>query len=73
MHLVLYLDAAQQAAFDAAWPPIMDWFKTTVDKFAEGNETNTYRLWGAPHCVYINNEAEVVRWTREFLDIPPEG
>ena len=62
-----YLDPAQRAEFDAAWPPIMDWFSTTVDKFAEGNEANTYRLWGAPHYVYINDEAEVVRWMREFL------
>ena len=45
----------------------MDWFSTTVDKFAEGNEANTHRLWGAPHYVYINHEAEVVRWMREFL------
>ena len=62
-----YLDPAQRAEFDAAWPPIMDWFSTTVDKFAEGNEANTHRLWGAPHYVYINDEAEVVRWMREFL------
>ena len=39
----------------------------TVDKFAEGNETNTYRLWGAPHYVYISDEAEVVRWMRDFF------
>ena len=62
-----YLDPAQRAEFDAAWPPIMDWFSTTIDKFAEGNEANTHRLWGAPHYVYINDEAEVVRWMREFL------
>jgi pimeloyl-ACP methyl ester carboxylesterase len=62
-----YLDPAQRAEFDAAWPPIMDWFSTTIDKFAEANEANTHRLWGAPHYVYINYEAEVVRWMREFL------
>lgn len=62
-----YLDPAQQAAFDAAWPPIIEWFETTVDKFAAGNEANTHRLWGAPHYVYIDNEAEVVRWMWEFL------
>ena len=68
-----YLDPAQRAEFDAAWPPIMDWFSTTVDKFAEGNEANTYRLWGAPHYVYINDEAEVVRWMWEFWGVRARG
>ena len=39
-------------------------------KFADGNQKNTYTLPGAPHYIYINNEAEVVRWMREFLGIP---
>ena len=39
-------------------------------KFAEGNSANTFLLPGAPHYVYINHEAEVVRWMRKFLGIP---
>ena len=65
-----YLDPEDQAAFDAAWPAITAWFVATVDKFAAGNAENTHSLWGAPHYVYINNEAEVVRWMRRFLDMP---
>ena len=57
-----YLTAAEQAAFDAAWPPIVAWHEETIGKFAAGNSANTFLLPGAPHYVYINNEAEVVRW-----------
>jgi hypothetical protein len=32
-----------------------------------------YLLPGAPHNVYINNEAEVVRQVRNFLGIPVAG
>lgn len=68
-----YLSPAKQAEFDAAWPDIARWFRRTVARFAEGNETNTHRLPGAPHYVYITNEAEVVRWIRQFLGIPPKN
>jgi non-heme chloroperoxidase len=68
-----YLTADDQAAFDAAWPPMVDWFQETVGKFAEGNSANTFLLPGAPHYVYINNEAEVVRWMRPFLGLPMGG
>ncbi len=53
--------------------PIAVWFKQVVAKFADGNQKYTYTLPGAPHYVYINHEAEVVRWMREFLGIPPKG
>ena len=68
-----YLSAAQQAEFDRAWPPIVDWHKDTIDRFAYGNATPTLRLHGAPHYVYINNETEVVRAMREFLGLPVGG
>lgn len=68
-----YLSRAEQAAFDKAWPEIARWFRRTIAKFAKGNEVNTHTLPGAPHYVYINNEAEVVRWMREFLGIPPRS
>jgi len=68
-----YLSRAEQAQFDKAWPEIAAWFRRTVRKFARGNEANTHTLPGAPHYVYINNEAEVVRWMRKFLGIPPRG
>ncbi|MFO1038258.1 MAG: alpha/beta hydrolase [Geminicoccaceae bacterium] len=66
-----YLSRAEQRAFDAAWPPIIDWFKQTVAKFRAGNRANTYTLPGAPHYIYIDREAQVVRWMRKFLGIPP--
>ena len=66
-----YLSPAKKSEFDDAWPSVVAWHKRTIDKFAEGNSDNTYRLFGVPHYVYINNEAEVVRWMRKFLGIPP--
>jgi pimeloyl-ACP methyl ester carboxylesterase len=66
-----YLSPAKQVAFDEAWPAIAAWHRRTIAQFAAGNAANTYRLPGAPHYVYINNEAQVVRWMRQFLGIPP--
>jgi pimeloyl-ACP methyl ester carboxylesterase len=66
-----YLSPAEKAEFDAAWPSIVDWHKETIQKFADGNSASTFTLPGAPHYVYIDNEAEVVRWMRDFLGIPP--
>ena len=68
-----YLSPAKKAEFDAAWGPIVDWHRTTIAKFEQGNSANTFLLPGAPHYVYITNEAEVVRWMRKFLGIPPRG
>ena len=68
-----YLSPAKKIEFDEAWGPIVDWRRRTIAKFAEGNAANTYKLPGAPHYVYINNEAEVVRWMRDFLGIPPRS
>lgn len=65
-----YLSAAEKAEFDDAWPAIAVWFRQTIGKFTDGNSANTYTLPGAPHYVYISNEAEVVRWMRKFLGIP---
>ncbi|MFZ1426612.1 MAG: alpha/beta hydrolase [Geminicoccaceae bacterium] len=68
-----YLSPAKQAKFDKAWGPIVDWHRRTIRRFQEGNSANTFLLPGAPHYVYINNEAEVVRWVRKFLGIPPRS
>ena len=68
-----YLSPAEQAGFDAGWAPWVDWKRRTVGRFAEGNKANTFLLPGAPHYVYINHEAEVVRWMRDFLGIPPRS
>jgi non-heme chloroperoxidase len=68
-----YLSPAKQAEFDAAWGSWVDWKRKTIGRFAEGNTANTFLLPGAPHYVYINNEAEVVRWMRDFLGIPPRS
>ena len=66
-----YLSAPKKAEFDEAWGPIVVWHQKDDRKFKEGNSANTFLLPGAPHYVYINNEAEVVRWMRKFLGIPP--
>lgn len=68
-----YLSPAEQAEFDKAWRPIVDWHRRTIRRFETGNAANTFLLPGAPHYVYINNEAEVVRLMRPFLGIPPRG
>jgi pimeloyl-ACP methyl ester carboxylesterase len=65
-----YLSAAKRSEFDEAWRPIVAWHRQTIGKFAKGNSANTFRLPGAPHYVYIQNEAEVVRWMRQFLGLP---
>ena len=66
-----YLSDTKKAEFDEAWGPIVAWHQRTVQRFRTGNSANTFILPGAPHYVYINNEAEVVRWMRAFLGIPP--
>jgi len=68
-----YLSPAKKVEFDEAWPDVASWYRRTVAKFAEGNSANTYTLPGAPHYIYINNEAEVVRWMRKFLGIAPRS
>jgi non-heme chloroperoxidase len=65
-----YLSPAKKAEFDKAWRPIVAWHRRTIAKFDKGNAANTFLLPGAPHYVYIYNEAEVVRWMRNFLGIP---
>ena len=66
-----YLSPADEARFDEAWGPIVDFRRDVINRFKAGNSANTYLLPAAPHYVYINNEAEVVRWMRDFLGIPP--
>jgi pimeloyl-ACP methyl ester carboxylesterase len=68
-----YLNPVQKVEFDEAWPEIATWYRRTIAKFAVGKSANTYTLPGAPHYVYIDHEAEVVRWMRKFLGIPPRA
>jgi len=65
-----YLSPADQAKFDEAWGPIVDFRRDVINRFKAGNSADTFLLPAAPHYVYINNEAEVVRWMRDFLGIP---
>ena len=65
-----YLSDAQEKGFNRAWRPYVTWNHRTIRKFARRNSANTVRLPGAPHYIYIQNEAEVVRSMREFLGIP---
>ena len=66
-----YLSDDQQTAFDRAWPPIVAWHEDTIRRFGEHQPENpepiVRELPGAPHYIYISNEAFVVRQIREFL------
>ncbi len=66
-----YLSEGKQAEFDEGWKPIVAWHRKTIETFAKGDSATTFLLPAAPHYVYIQNEAEVVRWMRQFLGIPP--
>jgi hypothetical protein len=72
-----YLSPADQAVFDERFPRLLQWYSDVIDKFAEKHPGNpspeVYLLPGAPHYVYINNEAEVVRAMRQFLGLPVGG
>jgi pimeloyl-ACP methyl ester carboxylesterase len=72
-----YLSPADQAVFDKRFPRLLQWYNDVIDKFAENHPGNptpiVFLLPGAPHYVYINNEAEVVRQMRNFLGIPLAG
>jgi non-heme chloroperoxidase len=68
-----YLTAADQAAFDEAWPPIVAWQRETIRKFADHNPIPRLILPGAPHYVYITHEADVVRAMRQFFGLPVGG
>jgi non-heme chloroperoxidase len=65
-----YLTAANQALFDEQYPAYVDWWKTTARQFARSNPVPTVFLKNAPHYIYINNETDVVRAMRPFLEIP---
>ena len=72
-----YLSPDQQAAFDRAWPAFVEWHVDFIERFGshhpDSPEPIVRELPGAPHYVYINNEAEVVHWIRDFLGIPPRS
>jgi non-heme chloroperoxidase len=72
-----YLSLADQEVFDKRFPRLLQWYNDVIDKFAENHPGNptpiVFLLPGAPHYVYINNEAEVVRQMRNFLGIPLAG
>lgn len=66
-----YLSADEQAAFDRALLPIVAWHEDTIERFRSHHPSNpepiVWELPGAPHYIYINDEAFVVRKMREFL------
>jgi hypothetical protein len=60
------------------FPFYIHWFSNVIGLFGSqhpGSPTPVvYLLPGAPHYVFINNEAEVVLQMRKFLGIsPPEN
>jgi len=72
-----YLSPADQAVFDERFPRLLRWYSDVISKFGEEHPESpkpvVYLLPGAPHYVYINNEAEVVRQMRNFLGISLAG
>src|SRR5262245_38870369 len=64
-----YLSDAQKKEFNRSYPPIVALYRRGIRKFARRNSANTVLLPGAPHYIYIQNEAEVVRSMRKFLGI----
>ena len=69
-----YLTPAKKAVFDERFPFYLKWFADQINKFGAKHPGSPKPvlslLAGAPHYVYINNEAEVVREMRKFLRIP---
>lgn len=72
-----YLSPADQALFDKNFPFYLQWFSKVIRLFGKEHPGSprpvVYLLPGAPHYVYINNEAEVVLQMRNFLGLPPAG
>jgi non-heme chloroperoxidase len=72
-----YLSPADQALFDERFPRYLQWISDVIGLFGEQHPESptpvVYLLPGAPHYVYINNEAEVVLQMRNFLGLPPAG
>lgn len=72
-----YLSSADRTVFDQRFPRLVQWYSDVIGKFGEEHpgspKPKVYLLPGAPHYVYINNEAEVVREMRRFLGIPVSG
>jgi non-heme chloroperoxidase len=66
-----YLDDAERAAFDAAWPGIVRWYADTIGAFraphAGAPEPVVYTLPSASHYFYLNQQAFVVLAMRGFL------
>jgi hypothetical protein len=69
-----YLSPAKQAEFDKRFSHLLQWYSDVISKFEKAYPGSpapvVHLLPGAPHYVYINNEAEMVREMREFLRIP---
>jgi len=64
-----YLSDAQKKEFNRSYRPLVALYRRGIRKFARRNSANTVLLPGAPHYIYIQNEAEVVRSMRKFLGI----
>ena len=66
-----YLDDAERAKFDAAWPGIVGWYADRIDDFAAGHagtpDPVVYTLPNASHYFYLNQQAFVVLAMRQFL------
>jgi non-heme chloroperoxidase len=66
-----YLEAVQKAAFDAAWPAIVQWYGDRIDDFNAVHAGTpvpvVYTLPSASHYFYLSQQAFVVLAMRQFL------
>lgn len=66
-----YLTATDKAAFDAAWPAIVDWYAQRIDEFSTEHAGRpapvAYALPDASHYFYQSDQAFVVLAMRQFL------
>jgi pimeloyl-ACP methyl ester carboxylesterase len=66
--LFYYLTPAQQAEYEADWPPLVAWQADAIHRFRTGiRNVRVVELPEADHYIYLNNEARVVREMRHFL------
>jgi pimeloyl-ACP methyl ester carboxylesterase len=63
-----FLDAAQQAEYEAVWPSYVEWQADAIQRFSTGiSNSRVIELADSNHYVYLTDEGLVAREMREFL------
>lgn len=62
------LDPGQKAEYDAAWKQLFEWRERAIERFKnEIKDSRVKFIDKSYHYIYINQEADVSRYVREFL------